>query len=223
MIVRIFLPDALHSLNSIDSSKFYLIFGKIECNSDGNVSIFVVDTKETGKIEDRSQQQTIGYILPENETNEKESPESDFIKFNSISSNNSGERPTLHLKTLHLPNFISADQSFQMQMFLYNFQTFSDLAQRIEESTWCQRPDAISQLLALIKCEQQRNSMKSTKYSPSDSQNSPSSPSLTENRLISFLITVSLFVQTKLAYVNSSFVRHFHFWAANLEKLTQSR
>lgn len=224
MIVRIFLPDALHSLKSIDPSKFHLIFGEIECNSDGNVSIFIVDTKETGKTVDWSQQHAIGCISPENETRKKQLPDNDFIEF--LSGDN-GEDSALHLKTLHLPNFISSGKPFQMQMFLYNFRTFSDLAQRIEETTWCHRSDVISQLLALIKCEQQKNCMssrlKSAKRDSKDSQKLPPSPPSSANPFFAFLVTVSLFIQTNLSYLNSSFVRHFHFWTANLEKLLQNR
>lgn len=227
MIVRIFLPDVLHSLKSINSSKFYLIFGKIECNSDGNVSIFIVDTKETGRITDWNQQQAIGCISPENEIRKRQLLDCDFIEFNSNSSRNSDEKSTLHLKILHLPNFTSADQSLQTQMFLYNFQTFTDLAQRIDESAWNQRPDAISQLLVLIKNNQQQkylnSKIKSTKCNLNDNPNSSSSALSNQNGFISFLMTISLFVQNKLSFLNSAFVRHFHFWTANLEKLTQNR
>lgn len=227
MIVRIFLPDAFHSLKSIDTSKFYLIFGSIESNNDGNVSIFIVDNKETGRISDWSEQQAIGFISPENETLKKQLSGSDFIEFCSASSSNSSEKSTLHMKTLYLPNFISADQSFQTQMFLYNFRTFTDLAQRIDESTWSQRPDAISQLLVLIKSNQQQkclsSKMKSSHCNSCGSQNTTSPLSSNPNRLISFLVSVSLFVQSKLTFLHSAFVRHFHFWTANLEKLTQNR
>lgn len=220
MIVRIFLPDRLHSLKSINCSKCNLIFGKIECNSDGNVSIFIVNTKETGRIEDPSQQQAIGCILPDNETFEKQSPDSDFIEFCSSSNSSTSKESTLHLKTLHLPNFISADQSIQIQMFLYNFQTFTDLAQRIDESTWCQRPDAIAQLLILIKNNEWQTCMMSTECNLNDGQKTTLS---NQNRFTSFLMTVSLFVQSYLSFLNSAFVRHFHFWTANIEKLPQNR
>lgn len=223
MIVRIFLPDALHSLKSINSSKCYLIFGKIECNGDGNVSIFIVHTKETGRIEDSSQQQAIGCISPETfETQKKQLPDGDFIEFCSSSNSSSSEKTTLHLKTLHLPNFTSADQSFQIQMFLYNFQTFTDLAQRIDEPTWSQRPDAIAQLLVLIKNNERRKCLSSKMKSMECNLNDSQKTSSNQNLFISFLMTVSLFIQSKLK-LNSSFVRHFHFWTANLEKLTQNR
>lgn len=231
MIVRIFLPDALYSLKSIDFLKCHLIFGKIECNGDQNVSIFIVGTKQTGCIVDFiQQQQAIGCILPENEIQKEQLLDSDFIEFNVCdkSTSKNGETSKLHLKTLHLPNFISSDQTFHIQMFLYSSKTFTDLAQRIDGATWNQRRDAIAQLLILIKnTNEQRkyvtSKIGSTKCNLSDSgQQTPSPSSLNQNRLFIFLLTVSTFLQSS-SFLNSAFVRHFHFWTANLVKLTQNR
>lgn len=225
MIVRIFLPDALCSLKSADSPNCYLIFGKIECNDSGNVSIFIVDTKEINDfaiVNSGQHQQAIGCISPENEAHKMALPDGDFVRFTSNDSNSShcssSKTSILRLKNLHLPNFISVGQSFQTQMFLYNLQTFTDLAQRIDGTAWNQRRDAIAQLLVLIK-NSERQKLMSSKMGSSEC-------SLTDdchNRLISFLLTVSQFIQWKFSFLNSSFVRHFHFWTANLEKLTQNR
>lgn len=231
MIVRIFLPEALYSLKSVYLSKFYWIFGQIECNDDGNVSIFIVNTKETGGILNCSQQQqAIGCISPGNETHAKQLRDGDFIVFSSNSTNgnsNSGEKSTLQLKILQLPNFIPAGQSFQIQIFLYHSQTFADLAQRIDEPAWSQRPDAIAKLLVLIKRYQEQKSMSGkigpTDGSSSDSQKTPSFPPTNPNQLIPLLLTISLIIHSKLKFLNSSFIRHFHFWTANLQKLTQNR
>lgn len=227
MIVRFFLPHSVYSLKSVDSSECYLIIGKIKCNDGGNVSVFIVDTKEIDEFgivnSNQNQQHAIGCILPENETHKKQLLHNDSILFTSGCSNSS-EKLTLQLKSVHLPDFISESQPFQIQMFLYDFQTFTDVAQRIDGLAWSQRPDAIAQLLVLIKNNEWRKLMglrfrsvessSTYKYQPSPSN---------QNHLIPFLLTISLFIQTKLTFLNSAFVRHFHFWTANLEKLTQNR
>lgn len=225
MIVRIFLPDVLYSLKSIDLSKYHWICGKIECNEDQNVSIFIVDTKETGcNVNLIQQQQAIGRISSATEIQKERLFDGDLIEFSVCDRSNSktDEESKLHLKTLHLPTFIAAGQSFHIQMFLYSSKTFTDLAQRIDESTWNQRPDAIAQLLLLIKNNEQQkhlaNNSESTKKCPSSSQTSSSK----QNRLFTFLLTVSAFIQSKMSFMNSAFVRHFHFWTVNLMRLTEN-
>lgn len=222
MIVRIFLPDTLYALKSIDLSKCYLIFGKIDSNCDKNVSIFIVDIKETGQNGGSSQQQqAIGCILPGNEIDNSQWLDGDFIEFTS----KSDENPKLQFNHLHLPTFIPAGQSFHTQMFLYNLKVFTDLAQRIDETVWSHRPDAIAQLLILIKNNEEQKYMANrigpTKSNLSDSSQRRSSSD--QNRWLTFLMIVSVFVQSKLSFLNSAFVRHLQFWTSNLTKLTQNR
>lgn len=208
MIVRIFVPESIYRLNYIVSSKYYYIFGKIvKDNSGDNVSIYIIDVCESNS-ENTSNQQMIGIIS--RYTNVIKKLPNDHITFGIDES-----KTVLELRTVNLPNFIPVGDHFQIQAFLYDAKTFNELSQRNDDQILCQRIDPISKLLLLIK-QNENNLIKKN----SDVINSDKN---TQNRLISFLISFSTFSQTNLSFLNSAFLKHFQFWATNLEKLTHKR
>lgn len=134
----------------------------------------------------------------------------DFITFG-VDANKSA----LELKTVQLPSFIPATAVFQTQIFLYDLKTFSELSQRTDEHEWGLRPDPISQLLVLIKHKRGCKVKKQHESTEHDDGY--------QSRLISFLLLLSMFAQTKLSFLSSSFLKHFQFWTQNLEKLSKNR
>lgn len=201
-----FLPNSVYFLKSIDSSKSYSIFGEIVCgDNDENVSIFVVDVQES-RGSSKHRNQLIGNISKDSH-DPKQLP-SDYVVFRVDDT-----KSTLALESIHLPNFDLSDKPFQTQLFLYDLKTFSELSHRIDEQKWGRRPDPISQLLILIKSQRTKEVLNE----PSQSHNSK------QNGIISFLLSLSIFAQTKLSFLNSAFVKHFQFWTTNLQKLNQNR
>lgn len=204
MILRIFVPEFIYRLKSISNSECYQLFGSIVNDNNGaNVSVFIVDICKTSTKE-TSRQNIIGAIS--REAHSIQLP-SDHILFgvNEIKS-------VLELKSIHLPSFILCDAPIQTQLFLYNSKIFSDLSQRNEND--CQRTDPISQLLVLIKVKNELISKEKCRNIVGDDKS-------IRCRIISFLISVSAFSQSKLSFLNSSFLKHFHFWTTNLDKLTE--
>lgn len=205
MIIRIFLSNSVYFLKSIDSTKLYSIFGKIiHDDNEENVSIFIVDVKESNS-KTKYQYQSIGFISKNNVHNVIPL-QSDFIKFGVDES-----KSTLTLNTIHSPTFISTEKTFQTQIFLYDTKTFTELSQRIDEQQWCLRLDPISQLLILIK------NQKLCQESVASNQK----PNL--NCFIPILLSLSIFTQTKFVRLNSAFFKHFQFWTTNFEKFYQNR
>lgn len=206
MIIRTFLPNSVYFLKSIDRAKCYSIFGRISCDKDnGNVSIFVVDVRESSESTENCLQ-LIGNIS-KNLNNVTNLP-SDYVSFRFDDT-----QSKLELNVIHLPNFILSDKTFQTQLFLYDLTTFSELSQRIDEQNWGWRPDPISQLLILIKTQR-------TYHNNVDENQCQKS---NQNGIISFLLSMSIFAQTKFSFLNSAFLKHFQFWTTNLEKLNQNR
>lgn len=208
MILRIFVPEFIYRCKFIADSKCYQLFGKVATDNDGdNVSVFIVDIRESSS-KGTPVEEIIGTIS--NDTNHIQLP-SDHITFgvNGIGS-------VLQLKSIHLPNFISCGATVQTQLFLYDSNIFSDLSQRIENQQQCERTDPISQLLVLIKHKNEIILQKRDK-------NIVGHDKSIRCRIISFLISLSAISQSKLSFLNSSFLRHFHFWTTNLDKLTGKR
>lgn len=208
MIVRIFLPENIYRVKSIDSSKFYYIFGKIDNDScDDNISIFVVDICERDECitPDRH---FIGTICTNSTSVIKHLP-SDYISFKI-----DDRKSVLEIGTIHLSNFIATGTNFNTQILLYDLETFSELSHRNDKHKWGQRQDPISQLILLIK---NRQDFKNEKYFNAIRDDTR------RNRFISLLLTLSLFCETKLSFLNSSFLKHFQFWTSNLEKLTHNK
>lgn len=208
MIIRIFLPEIIYRVKSTENSKCYNIFGKIVNDSRGeNISIFIVDMCEQRDDQQTPNRQLIGTISKA--TSAIEHLLTDYITFkvDEIKS-------VLEIKTLHLPNFIATGTSSNTQILLYDSKTFSELSHRNDEQEWCQRQDPISQLLLLIK-----NSDDFKKNEHLDIAEINRS----RNRFILLLISLSMFCETKLAFLNSSFLKHFQFWTTNLEKLTHKK
>lgn len=206
MILRIFLPECIFRLNSISDSECYQLFGSIARDNNGvNTSVFIVDVhKSSGK--ETSRQNIIGIISKG--VHYDELPK-DYILFrvNEIKS-------VLELKSIHLPSFIPCGASIQTQLFLYDSKIFSDLSQRNEND--CQRIDPISQLIVLIKNNNELISKEKCRNIVGDERS-------IRCRIISFLVSLATFSQSRLSFLNSSFLKHFHFWAINLEKLTGKR
>lgn len=207
MIIRIFLPETIYRVKSIDSSKCYHIFGKIADDSwADNVSIFIVDIRERDE-RTTPDRQFIGTICS------KSTSDTDLL-CDYISFKVNDNKSVLEIKTLHLPSFISPSTYFNTQILLYNLKTFSELSHRNDEQTWSQRQDEISKLLLLIK---NREDFKKEEYSKDTNEN------INRNRFISLLTALSIFCETKLSFLNSSFIKHFQFWSANLEKLKHNK
>lgn len=206
MIIRMFLPNSVYFLKSIDRAKCYSMFGKIVCDEmNGNMSIFVIDVKESSEST-KNYLQLIGNIS-------KNSHNAKKLSSDNISFRVDDTKTTLELNKIHLPNFNLSDKAFQTQLFLYDLKTFSELSQRIDEQNWDCRPDPISQLLILIKAQKINNNS----VEESQSQNPK------QNGIIPFLLSLSIFAQTKLSFLNSAFLNHFQFWTTNLEKLNQNK
>lgn len=208
MIIRIFLPEIIYFGNSTDSSKCYHLFGEIVNDSCGeNISIFVVDICERRDDLQTPERQLIGTISKA--TSDIEHLLSDYITFkvDKIKS-------VLEIKTLHLPNFIATGTSFNTQILLYDSKTFSELSHRNDEQKCCHRQDSISQLLLLIK---NRDDFKKNEHLDI------AKIDRSRNRVILLLISLSMFCETKLAFLNSSFLKHLQFWTTNLEKLTHKK
>lgn len=204
MIIRIFLPKTVYRVESIDSSKCYHIFGKILNDSWGdNLSIFVIGIRERD-AQTTPDRQLIGMI---SKTIDVEHLPNDYVTFKV-----DGIKSILEIKNLCLPNFIATGTSFNTQIFLYDSGTFTELARRHDEQPLNQRQDPISQLLLLIKNRDEFTKKPHLNIMKDD-----------RNPIISFLMALSLFCETKLAFLNSSFLRHFQFWASNLEKLTHKK
>lgn len=202
MVTRIFLPESIYRIKSIVKSRCYYIFGKIIKDRCGNVSIFIIDIHDTNE-QVTSNQQLIGAI-----SNDTNGLNSDYITFE-IDEVNS----VLELKSISLANFTS--DPTPVHIFLYDYKKFVELSQqKDDDQKWCQRQDTISQLLLYIKNNNEYSNKKSIdKYSDRSSK----------NRLVSFLMSLATFIETKLSFLNSSFLKHFHFWVFNLGKLTQKR
>lgn len=209
MIVRIFLPETIYRVKSIDSSKFYYIFGEIDNDScDDNISIFVVDICERDECITPDQQQFIGTICTNSTSDTKHLP-SDYIAFEI-----DDRKSVLEIGTIHLPNAITTPTNFNTQILLYDLETFSELSHRNDKHTWGQRQDPISQLILLIKNRQDFKNAKYINVIRDDKRRNP---------FISLLMTLSIFCETKLSFLNSSFLKHFQFWTSNLEKLTHNK
>lgn len=207
MIVRIFLPENIYRVKSIDGSKFYYIFGKIDNDScDDNISIFVVDICE--RDECITPDQFIGTICTSS-TSDSNQLSNDYISFKI-----DDRKSALEIGTIHLPNFIATGTNFNTQILLYDLETFSELSHRNDKHKWSQRQDPISQLILLIK---NRQDFMNEKYFNDIRGYTRRNP------VISILMTLSLFCQTKLSFLNSSFLKHFQFWTLNLEKLTHNK
>ncbi|XP_055305384.1 phosphatidylinositol N-acetylglucosaminyltransferase subunit Q isoform X2 [Sitodiplosis mosellana] len=207
MIIRIFLPETVYRVKSIDSSKYYHIFGKIANDSwSDNISIFVVDIRDRGESA-TPDRQFVGTILTKSTSDTKHFL-SDYVSFRV-----DGHKSVLEIETIHLPNFIATGTNFNTQILLYDSQTFSELSHRNGEQKWCQRQDPISQLLLLIKTREDFKKQEHVDVTRNDTS---------RNRFIPILITLSMFCETKLSFLNSSFLKHFQFWTSNIEKLTHN-
>lgn len=210
MIIRIFIPEIIYLVKSTNSSKCYHIFGEIVNDSSGEyISIFIVDICERLDDLQTPGRQLIGTIS--NVTSDIEHLLSDYITFkvDEIKS-------VLEIKTLHLPNFIatSTSSTFNTQILLYDSKTFLELSHRNDEQKWCHRQDPISQLLLLIKNRDDFKKNEHLDIAKFDRS---------RNRIILLLISLSMFCETKLAFLNSSFLKHLQFWTTNLEKLTHKK
>lgn len=207
MIIRIFIPEQIYRLKFIANLKCYLVFGNIVSDNGGkNVSIFVVNVCESSE-QTKFSSQVIGGIS--NNLNELKKLPSDFITFG-VDQNKS----VLKLNRVQLPSFVPTDATLQTQIFLYDLKTFSELSRRTDEHEWCLRPDPISQLLLLIKHKEK------CKVKPHETTKDDESY---QNQLLSFLLLLSMFAQTKLVFLSSSFLKHFQFWTHNLKKLSKNR
>lgn len=207
MNIRIFLSNTVYSLKSINSSKRYSIFGKIVCDQNvENVSIFVINVKEFNeRIE--HQYHLIGCISKDS-FHSLGQLASDYILFEVNET-----KSTLTLKTIHLPNFITTEKPIQTQIYLYDFKTFMELSERIDEEKWCLRPDPLSQLLILIRNRRQCHK----------SNTSNQNQQTIMNWLISILMSLSMFTKFKLSFLSSAFLHHFQFWTSNLDRFYQNR
>lgn len=206
MIIRIFLPESVYRLKSIVNSECYHIFGKIVSDiCEENISIFIVDVYKSNE-QRTSDQQLIGTISKYNRDVGQTITDHIAFDIDEIKS-------TLNLKTVHLPNFITFGAPFRIHILLYDYKQFLELSQRIDVQKWCQRQDSISKLLITIRNKDDFEARDISSHC--DKANG--------YRLIFILMSLSAFAQTKLSFLNSSFLKHFHFWTSNLEKLTHKK
>lgn len=215
MIVRIFVPKSVYFRKSEICSKCYLVIGNIahnDCNK--SVSIYMVDFIESTETKKINNRKVIGTIS-DKKFDFTELP-NDYIAFGI-----DHIKSTLALKSVHLPSFSIDSKSVQTQVFLYDSSTFLQLSHRIDEEKWCQLLDPIAQLLITIKNNESNQKLwKSNEISSSQSTDCHRS---NQSRFISFLLSLSAFARIKLSFLNSAFLRHFHFWTLNLALLTQNR
>lgn len=205
MFIRIFLPETVYRVKSVDISKCYNIFGKIVKDPGTNsISIFIVDIHKR-HVQATYNPQLIG-MISKSASDVKHLP-SDYITLKVDES-----KSVLEIKALELPNFISTGTRFNTQIFLYDSKIFSEISHRNDGQQWCQRQEPIAQLLFLIKNREDFSEQQHSNITRSD-----------KNRLILFLISLSTFCETKLSFLNSSFLKHFQFWATSFEKLTHKK
>lgn len=209
MIIRIFLPESIYRLHSIVSSKCYNIFGKIvKDNSKAKVSIYIINVHESND-EDIANQERIGIISKHTNSNEKLPVDHILFGFDDT-------KPVLTIEAINLPSFIQTDDRLQTQAFLYDSKTFSELSQRSDYQILCQRIDPISQLILLIKNNDENKASKKSSDDRFEDKN-------TRSQLILILVSLSSFTETKFSFINSAFLKHFRFWATSLDKLTQKK
>lgn len=205
MILRIFVPNSFYNLKSIKSSLCYDIIGRIFCDDcEENASVYILDVQESNK-QTTTNRHLIGEIS-------KSTRNFDELPIDYITFGIDDTRSVLKLSAVKLPSFIPANRSLRTQIFLYDLEAFSELSSRNDENQTISDP--ISKLLCLIRnCDED----------PSHTQNVSKLSNIFHSRIIPALITLSMFIQTRLSFLNSAFLNHFHFWVRNLEQIGRNK
>lgn len=205
MILRIFVPNSFYNLKSIKSSLCYDIIGRIFCDDcEENVSVYILDVQESNE-QTTANRHLIGKIS-------KSTRNFDELPIDYITFGIDDIKSVLKLSAVKLPSFIPANRSLRTQIFLYDLEAFSELSSRNDENQTISDP--ISKLLCLIRnCDED----------PSHTQNVSKLSNIFHSRIIPPLITLSMFIQTRLSFLNSAFLNHFHFWVRNLQQIGRNK